>query len=112
MAFKDHRDFFAALEREQELVKVTQEVDWDLEVGAIGRRVYEMEGPCLLFEKIKEYPQGFRISNGTTGTWSRVALAIGLPKDTSIREIYRVYEERLERTIPPRTRKHHDRGRS
>ena len=73
MAFKDHRDFFAALEREQELVKVTQEVDWDLEVGAIGRRVYEMEGPCLLFEKIKDYPQGFRISNGTTGTWSRVA---------------------------------------
>jgi len=102
MAFKDHRDFFDVLEREEELVRISKEVDWDLEVGAIGRRVYEMEGPCLLFEKIKDYPAGFRISNGTTGTWSRVALAMGLPKDTSVREIYRVYEERLERRIPPR----------
>lgn len=102
MAFKDHRDFFKTLEREGELVRITQEVDWDLEVGAIGRRVYEMGGPCLLFEKIKDYPNGFRISNGTTGTWSRVALALGLSKDTPVREIYRVYEERLERKIPPR----------
>ena len=93
MAFKDHREFFEVLEREGELVRIAKEVDWDLEVGAIGRRVYEMEGPCLLFEKIKDYPKGFRISNGTTGTWSRVALAMGLPKDASIRQIYRAYEE-------------------
>jgi len=108
MTYNDHRDFFEALERERELIKVTKEVDWDLEVGAIGRRVYEMEGPCLLFEKIKDYPQGFRISNGTTGTWSRVVLGMGLPKDTTIREIYRVYEEGLERKIPPRTVKKED----
>ncbi len=102
MAFKDHRDFFALLEKNGELIRISQEVDWDLEVGAIGRRAYEMEGPCLLFEKIKDYPGGFRISNGTTGTWSRVALAMGLAKHASIKEIYRVYEERLERKIPPR----------
>jgi 4-hydroxy-3-polyprenylbenzoate decarboxylase len=101
MSFRDHRDFFAVLEREGELVRIAQEVDWDLEVGAIGRRAYEMKGPCLVFEKIKDYPEGFRISNGTTGTWSRVALAMGLPKDTSVRGIYRAYEERLERKIPP-----------
>jgi hypothetical protein len=29
-------------------------------------------------EKIKDYPKGFRISNGTTGTWSREALSMGL----------------------------------
>jgi 4-hydroxy-3-polyprenylbenzoate decarboxylase len=102
MAFKDHRDFFQTLEKEEELVRITQEVDWDLEVGAIGRRVYERSGPCLLFENIKDYPEGFRISNGTTGTWPRVALAMGLPKNTPIREIYREYEKSLEKKIPPR----------
>jgi len=101
MAFKDHRDFFAVLEKEGELARVKKEVDWDLEVGAIGRRTYEMGGPCLLFEKIKDYPKGFRVSNGTTGNWPRVALAMGLPKDSSVREIYKVYEERLEKRIPP-----------
>lgn len=102
MAFKDHRDFFAALESEGELARITREVDWDLEAGAIGRRTYEMGGPCLLFENIKDYPEGFRISNGTTGTWARVAMAMGLPKNASVREIYKVYEERLEKKIPPR----------
>jgi phenylphosphate carboxylase alpha subunit len=108
MAFKDHRDFFAVLEKEDELVRIAQEVDWDLEAGAIGRRAYEMEGPCVLFENIKDYPEGFRISNGTTGTWRRVALAMGLSKYASIREIYRVYEEKLERKIPPRIVKKED----
>ncbi len=102
MAFKDHRDFFQVLEREGELARIRKEVDWDLEVGAIGRRTYERSGPCLLFENIKDYPKGFRISNGTTGTWPRVALAMGLPKSTSVREIYRSYEERIVKKIPPR----------
>lgn len=108
MAFKDHRDFFETLEREGELVHITREVDWDLEIGAIGRRVYERSGPCLLFENIKDYPKGFRVSNGTSGTWSRVALAMGLPKTASIREIYEAYESSLEKTIPPRTVKKAD----
>ncbi len=102
MAFKDHRDFFEVLEKEGELLRVKREVDWDLEVGAIGRKVYEQSGPCLLFEKIKDYPRGFRISNGTTGTWSRVALSMGLPKDAPIREIYKFYEENIDKRIAPK----------
>ena len=102
MAFNDHRDFFEVLEKNGELARISTEVDWDIEAGAIGRRTYEREGPCLLFENVKDYPKGFRISNGTSGTWSRVALAMGLPKDASVREIYRVYEERIGVRIPPR----------
>lgn len=84
------------------MLRIKQEVDWDREVGAIGRRAYEKEGPCLLFEKIKDYPEGFRISNGTTGTWSRLALSMGLPKKAPVREIYKTYEEGSEKRIPPR----------
>ncbi|MEI9475987.1 MAG: UbiD family decarboxylase [Deltaproteobacteria bacterium] len=102
MAFKDHRDFFEVLEREGELARVSQEVDWDGEAGLIGRMVYEMEGPCLLFEKVRGYPDGYRLSSGTTGTWSRVALAMMLPKDTSVRKIYHEYETRIDNRIPPR----------
>ena len=87
MAFKDHRDFFEILEKEGELARITTEVDWDVEAGAIGRRNYERQGPCLLFENIKDYPSGYRISNGTTGTWPRGALSMGLDKNTPVREI-------------------------
>jgi 4-hydroxy-3-polyprenylbenzoate decarboxylase len=102
MAFKDHRDFFEVLERENELARVKKEVDWDGEAGAISRKVLENEGPALLFEKIKDYPEGYRISNGTSGTWSRVALSMMLPKRTPVRKIYREYEERIDRKIPPK----------
>jgi 4-hydroxy-3-polyprenylbenzoate decarboxylase len=103
MSYKSHRDFFEVLDKEGELARVKKEVNWDVEVGAIGRKVYESSGPCLLFEKIKDYPAGFRISNGTTGTWPRVALAMNLPKNTSVRDIYATYEKRLEKKIPPVT---------
>lgn len=95
MAFNSHRDFFEVLEREGELARIKKEVDWDGELGLIGRKVYEMEGPCLLFEKIKDYPPGYRVSNGTTGTWPRVALSMMLPKNAGVRKIYAEYEKRL-----------------
>jgi 4-hydroxy-3-polyprenylbenzoate decarboxylase len=102
MAFKDHRDFFEVLERENELARVKKEVDWDGEAGAISRKTFEHEGPALLFEKIKDYPEGYRISNGTSGTWGRVALSMMLPKNTPVRKIYKEYEERIDIKIPPK----------
>jgi len=102
MVVKDHRDFFEVLEKEGEMVRINQEVDWDVEVGAIGRRMYEIAGPCILFERIKDYPDGYRISNGTTGTWSRVALAMNLSKNASVREIYKFYGEGIDRKVPPK----------
>jgi 4-hydroxy-3-polyprenylbenzoate decarboxylase len=102
MAFKSHRDFFEVLEKEGELARIKKEVDWDGEAGLIGRKTFEMEGPCLLFEKIKGYPEGYRMSSGTTGTWPRVALAMGLAKNTPVRKIYKEYETRIDKKIPPK----------
>mgnify|MGYP000977381932 CR=1 FL=1 len=95
MAFNSHRDFFEVLEKEGELARVKKEVDWDGEVGAIGRKTYESEGPAILFEKIKDYPEGYRISNGTTGTWRRVALSMEMPKKTL--SLFHPEVERLEK---------------
>ncbi len=101
MAFVDLRDFIAALERSGDLVRIKREVDWDMEVGAISRRVFEQSGPALLFEKIKDYPPGYAILNGPVATWRRVAIALGLPSDTPVRKLYSAYEERREKKLPP-----------
>ncbi|MBC7326247.1 MAG: UbiD family decarboxylase, partial [Moorella sp. (in: Bacteria)] len=94
MAFRDLREFVAALEKTGDLARIKKEVDWDVEAGAISRRVFEQSGPCLWFEKIKDYPEGFTLLNGPVGTWRRVAIALGLAPDTPVREIYREYEKR------------------
>ncbi len=101
MAFRDLREFISALDKTGDVVHIRKEVDWDKEAGAINRRVHEMWGPALLFEKIKDYPDGFRIFGGSLGTFRRVAIALGLPPDTPVREIYDEYERREEHPIKP-----------
>ncbi len=101
MAFNDLRDFIAALERSGELVRIKREVDWDMEVGAISRRNFEQSGPALFFERLKDYPQGYAILNGPVATWRRVAIALDLPPETPVRQLYAAYEERREKRISP-----------
>jgi len=101
MAFSDLREYIAAIEKSGDLLRVKQEVDWDMELGAVSRRNFEQSGPALLFEKIKDYPSGYAILNGPVATWRRVAIAMGLPPDTSVREIYAAYEQRRDKKIAP-----------
>src|SRR5204863_44758 len=58
MSFWDMREWMTRLEKEGELRRITAEVDWDRELGAITRRVLEKKGPALLFESIKGYRKG------------------------------------------------------
>jgi len=102
MAFDDIRQFIEALDRTGDVVRIGQQVDWELEAGAITRRAYEMNGPATLFEKIKDYPEGFRILGGCLGTYRRVGIALGLKPDTSIGEIHHEYARREEQPIKPR----------
>jgi len=103
MVFRDIRQFIEALDEKGELVRVKQEVDWDLEVGAISRRAYETEAPAILFENIKDYSQDYRIHSGSLGTYRRLAIAMGLDPDTPIRLISEEYERRDQQRIKPIT---------
>jgi 4-hydroxy-3-polyprenylbenzoate decarboxylase len=102
MQFRDMREFITKLQETGDIVSVKEEVDWELEVGAISRRAYELSGPAILFEKIKDYPSGYRIFNGSLGTFRRVAIAFGLDPETPVRELYREYEKRKGNRISPK----------
>ena len=81
MGFMDMREWMARLEKEGELRRITAEVDWDREIGAIARRVLEKKGPALLFENIKGYTSGRcgKVFVSGLGARSRLALALGFP---------------------------------
>ena len=85
--------------------RVRKEVDWNLEVGGITRRVQDLGAPAPLFENIKGYP-GFRILSGNTtlsgrNKYARLALALGLSSRTSAKEIINTYIARRKGPIPP-----------
>ena len=90
MAFEDNREYLAALEKVGDCVRIKQEVDWDLEAGAIVRRVCETSSPIPLMENIKDYP-GFRLAGGILSTYNRMAVALGMDYDTPLPEIGKEY---------------------
>lgn len=100
MAFKDLRQYLAALEEHGELKRISQEVDWNLEAGAISRLVYEKGLPSPLFENVKDYP-GYQLLGAPISTFKKLAIALGLSPDTSIKELIDVYLERKKKLIKP-----------
>jgi 4-hydroxy-3-polyprenylbenzoate decarboxylase len=75
---RDLRDWIALLEREGELVRVTAEVDPDLEITEIVDRTVKAGGPALLFENPKGAQHPLLINQ--FGTERRMCLAFGVER--------------------------------
>ncbi len=57
------------LERNNQLIRIPFEVDGNLEAAAIHRRIFDKQGPAILFEKIKGSP--FQAISNIYGTFER-----------------------------------------
>jgi 4-hydroxy-3-polyprenylbenzoate decarboxylase len=74
----DLREWIALLEREEELVRVSAEVDPDLEITEVTDRVVKADGPALLFENVKGSRHPLLINQ--FGTERRMCLAFGVER--------------------------------
>jgi len=55
MQIDDLRDYLDILEEYQEVQRIDAEVDWDLEMGAITRRVYDLGITSISWRSTKKY---------------------------------------------------------
>jgi len=106
MAHKDLREFIKVLEAEGELLRIKEVVDWNVELGAVSRRMCDKEtkgspAPALMFENIKGHP-GYTFFTNTLASLRRYALALGLNKDTPVKEMIRTFHERIKKPIKPK----------
>jgi 4-hydroxy-3-polyprenylbenzoate decarboxylase len=69
MAYASLEECLIDLERNGQLVRIREEVDPRLELAAIHLRVYEAQGPALLFENVKG--SRFRAASNIFGTLDR-----------------------------------------
>ncbi len=87
MAYKDLREFIAALEKRGWLKRISAEVDAELEITEITDRVSKKTGPgnvALLFENVKGYHMPVLMN--AFGSYERMALALGVEKLDNIAE--------------------------
>src|SRR6478735_1775712 len=95
MATADLREWVALLEREGELVRITAEVDPDLEVTEIVDRTVKSGGPALLFENPKGAKHSLLINQ--FGTERRMSLAFGVEQ---LNDVARKVSDVLEMQPP------------
>ncbi|WP_042420604.1 UbiD family decarboxylase [Streptacidiphilus anmyonensis] len=106
---KSLRAFIDALDAIGEIQPIDKEVDWRLEIGAVARRTYELRAPAPLFNTITGIEKGFRVLSAPGGlsaqpglTYSRIALALGLPADARGADIVTALADaRRREPIPP-----------
>jgi len=68
-SYKNLEDCLKDLEKDNQLIRIKEEVDANLEMAAIHLRVFESKGPALLFENIKG--TSFRAASNIFGTIDR-----------------------------------------
>src|SRR5512133_1437932 len=91
----DLREWISLLEREGELVRITAEVDPDLEITEITDRTVKAAGPALLFENVKGSERPLLINQ--FGTERRMCLAFDAP---SLDDVAGKLEDVLEMQPP------------
>ncbi|WP_461210213.1 UbiD family decarboxylase [Desulfocurvus sp. DL9XJH121] len=70
MGYRNMGECLRALEERGELVRIRREMDPDLEIGAVQRRVFQAGGPALLFENVRG--TRFPMAANVFGTLDRV----------------------------------------
>ncbi len=95
--YADFRDFLATLEKQGQLLRITDEVkpEPDLAAAACALTRIGETSPAIQFEKIAGFTDQ-RIVMNAHGSWPNHALALGLPKDASPREQFFAFVERYQ----------------
>ena len=102
---KDLRDWIKQVDEMEELICLDN-ANWNLEIGCIEEVVSQKSGkrPALLFDKIKDYPAGYRIITNLLGSLPRLCLTVGFPTDYKPVEFINGWRKlsREQKMIPPK----------
>jgi 4-hydroxy-3-polyprenylbenzoate decarboxylase len=106
MSYRDVREWIEKVGEMGEL-KVIEGADWNLEIGALSvlASKHRENSPALLFDRIKDYPAGYRILVGFFESLKRSALTTNLSLDITREGFIQAWRERLAKpaSIPPVT---------
>jgi 4-hydroxybenzoate decarboxylase len=83
------RDFLALLAENRQCITWPDPVmpEPDIRYAAVAAGNDVQGGPAIIFDKIRGYP-GRRLAIGVHGSWSNIALLLGRPKGTTIKEMF------------------------
>ena len=102
MGYKDLRGWLEEVDKMGEL-KHIEGAHWDKEIGAISELMAERSNPALLFDKIQDYPEGYRVLSNAFLSYARTGSVLGIPRGLSGVAMVDAWRKRLKTVepIPP-----------
>jgi len=104
MPFQSLRDYLKKVEEQGDLLKIDG-ADRDEEIGALAEIVAgTAKHPMVLFDNIKGFPAGYRVSASTMGGVGRMALGLGLDPSLGNIDLVKAWKDKLKtfKKIEPR----------
>jgi UbiD family decarboxylase len=98
MSTRDFREFIGKLEQEGQLVRFHEEILPEPDVRGVGRGAVDLgpTGPAVLMDNIKGY-KGKQLALNVHGSWANYAIMMGMPKNTSLKEMFYELARRWDR---------------
>src|SRR5215510_779474 len=96
LPYHDFRSFVEEAKKVSEWWLI-EGADWNNEIGALIEATAELDSrPMLLFDKIKDYPVGYRLVSLAFANYKRTALAFGISPDRSKLEVVRLLARKMK----------------
>lgn len=93
---RDLRMWLDQVKAADDLLQLNQ-VHWDQEIGIVTAEMSTRKGPAVLFDKIPDVPQGFRVLTNMLVTRKRIALTCNLPECASDNEFIDMLGDKPEK---------------
>jgi UbiD family decarboxylase len=95
--YQDFREFLTVLEHQGQLLRITDTVKFEPDLAAAACALAQIgDGvPAILFDKIAGSPDA-RVVMNVHGSWPNHALALGMDKDTSLRDQFFEFVRRFQ----------------
>ena len=77
-------------------------VHWDLELSTLTEIINERSKtrPAILFDRIKDYPQGYRVAANLVSSTERLALTLGMDTGLSDIEFIQAWRRHVKKISP------------
>jgi UbiD family decarboxylase len=79
-----------------------ENVHWDLELSTLTEIINERSKPrpALLFDRIKDYPQGYRVAANLVSSVGRLALTLGMKAGMSDMDFVQAWRQQVKKIAP------------
>ena len=101
----DLRTWLGEVEKIGQLMTV-ENVHWDLELSTLTEIINERSKtrPAIIFDRIKDYPQGRRVAVNLVSSVDRLAMTLGMKPGLSDMDFVQAWRQQVKKIVPVEAR--------